>query len=350
MAVYEWWFYHAPFTIKDLVNTMFITVGTAGLYKCEKKSKEKEALFIVPITDSLQENLHSIIKDYKDKKISRYYYLSWMYEFEKLLYLIPKIIKKTNIDTIKIKENEILFETKAPKIVIEDDGSFRSPTFEMLNFGEYEPKIAALLFSILQDGDTILDIGAGIGWYSLNFSKNFPTSSIYAFEPIKELFQILEKNIKTNNATNVRIFNFGIDNSKRINKFYYLRNQHEYLKNIFHPMELDCRVRSLSEVVDFLDLKKLDFIKQDFKFKENAFLTSNENSIIDKFKPLIMFSLGQYCDEEFIKTFQKDLQLLENLGYEKLIIGEDLNHNVKKDRHYLLFHSEKHKNIIYKNI
>jgi len=65
----------------------------------------------------------------------------------------------------------------------------------MLDFGNYEPQLSEWISSILSNGDVIFDIGAEIGWYSLLLSKRFPKSKIYSFEPIDELFQILNKNI-----------------------------------------------------------------------------------------------------------------------------------------------------------
>ena len=62
---------------------------------------------------------------------------------------------------------------------------------------KYEPKV-------------ILDIGACIGLYSLNMSKILPKSNIYAFEPVKESFELIKKNIRNNNVKNITPINKGI--------------------------------------------------------------------------------------------------------------------------------------------
>ncbi len=344
MAGFEWLIYHTPLSLKDAFNTLCISVGTGGLYFYEKMNKEREEIYLVPTADSLQENLYSTILGYKDGKLSKYYYLTLMYEFEKLIDSFPDLIKNTTINTILINKNGVFFEIATPKIIIEDDSSFRCPTFEILNFGEYEPEVSELLFALLQDGDTILEIGAGVGWYSLGLSRRFPNSLIYSFEPIKDLFEILKNNIQLNAISNVQIFNSGIADFKGTKSFHYLRNQHEYLRSILQPIEQECPVDTLQQVVSSLKLSKIDFIKQELKVKEDVFLIHVED-IIEKFKPLIMFTLHEYWDRGHLEDFHKSIKALEIIGYKKIIINEKLKQNVTREKHYLFLHKDKHSNL-----
>jgi len=56
------------------------------------------------------------------------------------------------------------------------------------------------------DGWTVVDIGAGIGDFSLYAALEHPTNKVYAFEPFPESFSLLESNLQLNQATNVRAF------------------------------------------------------------------------------------------------------------------------------------------------
>ena len=60
------------------------------------------------------------------------------------------------------------------------------------------------------DGWTVIDIGAGIGDFSLYAALEHPTNKVYAFEPFPESFALLEKNLQLNQATNVRPFSEAI--------------------------------------------------------------------------------------------------------------------------------------------
>ena len=75
---------------------------------------------------------------------------------------------------------------------------------------EYEKKRMRQLvqFSKEINSEFFIDIGANIGFYSILLSKHF--KQIYAFEPNKRNFQVLKKNIKTNNLNNIKLFNYGL--------------------------------------------------------------------------------------------------------------------------------------------
>ena len=50
---------------------------------------------------------------------------------------------------------------------------------------------------------TIFDIGACVGLYSLNIANMSKDSKVYAFEPVKESFDIMEENIELNSIENI---------------------------------------------------------------------------------------------------------------------------------------------------
>jgi FkbM family methyltransferase len=57
----------------------------------------------------------------------------------------------------------------------------------------------------------IFDVGANVGQTSLMFSRNFPTASIYAFEPVKETYNRLQ--VAVRHLPNVRTFDCGLGES-----------------------------------------------------------------------------------------------------------------------------------------
>ena len=48
----------------------------------------------------------------------------------------------------------------------------------------------------LNDGDVILDVGANIGIFGVRAIQRIPNATVYAFEPVSEIFQTLEQNSK----------------------------------------------------------------------------------------------------------------------------------------------------------
>lgn len=72
----------------------------------------------------------------------------------------------------------------------------------------------------IRNDDVILDIGAHIGLFSLHASQFCKNGRIFCFEPIKENFEELEKNIKINNITNIIPFNLAVSNTTKKIKIY----------------------------------------------------------------------------------------------------------------------------------
>jgi FkbM family methyltransferase len=63
----------------------------------------------------------------------------------------------------------------------------------------WEPEETAFFISRLHAGDTVLDIGANIGWFSLVAAKHIgPTGVIHAFEPRPVTYSMLAKTIALN--------------------------------------------------------------------------------------------------------------------------------------------------------
>jgi len=71
------------------------------------------------------------------------------------------------------------------------------------------------------EGDTILDIGANIGYYSLIFSKLVgEKGSVYAIEPVNSNLSVLNLNLKENNAKNVKSYRLAFSDSEGISRIY----------------------------------------------------------------------------------------------------------------------------------
>jgi FkbM family methyltransferase len=72
--------------------------------------------------------------------------------------------------------------------------------------GNYEERIACLIESQLQHGNTVLDIGANVGVHCITMAKAVGnTGRVYAFEPIGYLRERLAQNLWINHLSNVEI-------------------------------------------------------------------------------------------------------------------------------------------------
>ena len=153
----------------------------------------------------------------------------------------------------------------------------------------------------------ILDIGANIGNHSLYFATVMHPQRIYSFEPIKETYEILQKNIEINNLNNVIIsFNIacGAESARGKRKNYDCNN-------IGGTSILECCEGEFDIcTIDSMKLKdKIALIKIDVEgFEENVILGALQT--IKMNKPVIMV---EAFDEA--NTFWNIYGLLSDLGY-----------------------------------
>lgn len=72
--------------------------------------------------------------------------------------------------------------------------------------------------SVITSKDVFVDVGANVGHFTLLAAKN--EAKVFAFEPVKNTFKKLEKNIELNNLQdNVVLYNVGVGNKNEILNF-----------------------------------------------------------------------------------------------------------------------------------
>jgi FkbM family methyltransferase len=62
----------------------------------------------------------------------------------------------------------------------------------------------------VQDGWNIIDIGAGLGDYTVLAARENPHGRVYAYEPFQESLKLLEDNLKLNQIQNVQVFSEAV--------------------------------------------------------------------------------------------------------------------------------------------
>src|SRR5215469_601345 len=83
---------------------------------------------------------------------------------------------------------------------------------------DYERAERDTLISLAKPGDILYDIGAYVGWYSVEFANRVPHSRVYAFEPIPEIRRELILN--TSHLNNITSYPMGLSDHSGIENFY----------------------------------------------------------------------------------------------------------------------------------
>ena len=137
---------------------------------------------------------------YLSGRINKPDYIETMYQSHHAkLFEYADYLKQTNIAHIEITDDSVVMTSRDKGVkMICPPGDFRVAPVEALNFLEYEPADSAMIMRLVSPEACVLDVGANMGWYSINIAKTYPSCKIHAFEPIPNTYSYLEQNIKLN--------------------------------------------------------------------------------------------------------------------------------------------------------
>ena len=153
----------------------------------------------------------------------------------------------------------------------------------------FEKFIVTFVKQFIDPAKNIIDLGANIGTHSVIYS-NYTNGIVFAFEPQKMCFDILNKNLELNNCHNVIAYNFGGSNENK--KFYMNANYNEkHNQGAFcisddGELEIECRV------IDELHIENVGYIKIDVEGHEYKTLLGLKHLIV-KNKPNIMIEIHE---------------------------------------------------------
>jgi FkbM family methyltransferase len=178
----------------------------------------------------------------------------------------------------------------------------------------------------LNDGDTVFDVGANIGLFTLFVHQQCKKAIVYAFEPAPPLFNILRINTALC-GTGVRLFNYGLSDrikeasftfypsSSGMSSFYADKQEEkEVLRSImlnqlrqgvagmeqlmqhaddllelrFQSQTFSCQLRTVSDVISRYDVERIDLLKIDVQKSELDVIAGIEEDDWRKIKQLVI--------------------------------------------------------------
>ncbi len=144
-------------------------------------------------------------------------------------------------------------------------------TLELATREVYEPLETALFQKEIRKGQTIVDIGANIGYYTLLAARLVgPQGRVYAFEPDPTNFALLQKNVEANGYTHVTLVNSAVSNkTQRMKLFLNPTNKgdHRLYDSKDGRASITVQTLRLDDFFRQLD-KKVHFIKMDIQGSE----------------------------------------------------------------------------------
>ncbi|MCU0606085.1 MAG: FkbM family methyltransferase [Candidatus Edwardsbacteria bacterium] len=174
--------------------------------------------------------------------------------------------------------------------------------------GVFEQKGTALVKRLVKPGQTVLDVGANIGYYAVIASRLVgPQGVVHAFEPTTIFADVLDRNLRENGVTNCEVHRFGFsDRSHRGNI-----KINESSATLHMPDDCPACTQqaiSLTTLNAFAArsrIKSVDFVKVDIDGHEPFFMEGAWRALA-KWKPILLlevsnlhYSLAGYSAWEF---------------------------------------------------
>ncbi|MFO0322354.1 MAG: FkbM family methyltransferase [Bacteroidota bacterium] len=304
--------------------------------------------------------INKIKFDYKNNLLSKNDFISKMYDCHQNLFEYVPFLKETEIKSIEIVAGVgVIFNTLPNGIkLLCVNNDRRSAPFEIMNFDVYEKGDSYILHKLIMKDFTVLDIGANIGWYSMNISKQLESGNIICFEPIPNTFDILKQNIEINEFKNIEINNLGLSDKDGELIFYLSNNtsvssSSENITQDQNSIEAKCRVMTLDNFLKNRLIKKIDFVKCDVEGAE-LFVYKGGRETIEKFKPIVFSEMLRKWSAAFGYHPNEIINFFKELNYSCFFTNNDYLKEIKvvvdetTATNFFFLHNEKHKNIIEK--
>lgn len=295
---------------------------------------------------------------FASKELEKPRYIETAYnDFHRILFEYSANLSGTDIREITITANSVVFTVRSSGIRIRCQlGDHRSPPFETFNFADFEPSESRMMQNLFEGCATFFDIGANIGWHSLNLAARHRDAKFYCFEPIPKTYSELLENIKLNSFSNISTYNIALSDSTGTQNFYYYQScsgnaSAVDLTERSDVCAIECRQTTLDDFSAEAALPRPDFIKCDVEGAELMVFMGALGTIRES-TPIIMAEILRKWSRKHGYEPNEIFELLRGEGYQafttdgyRLIPFEAMTEETL-DTNFFFLHRQRHCNKI----
>ncbi|MCK6541077.1 FkbM family methyltransferase [bacterium] len=297
-----------------------------------------------------------IQNQYRSGAIKKSEYIQAMYEKHNQLFEYTDLLRHTDIENITITSHGIVWTTRPHGLRwLTPKADKRSAPFEILNFAQYEPEYFSMMCRLLEPGMSVFDIGANIGWYSLNFSKVVSDLHVWAFEPVPGTYRELENNIQLNAAMRIKPHNLGL--SDRTGKLTFFVDPElstsasaVNITEAANAHETECALETMDNFCEQYGAKP-DFIKCDVEGAELMVYRGGKNTL-QTHKPIVCTEMLRKWAAKYNYHPNDIITFFKEMGYYCFLIQNDylapvtVVDETTVETNFIFLHRERHANKI----
>jgi FkbM family methyltransferase len=228
-----------------------------------------------------------------------------------LLSEIQKTVKVSVAENISVDINDLKFFMRPTP----------SASSILLADPLYEDEETRFVKQKIEKGDTVLDIGANFGWYTVHFARW--AAKVYSFEPIPFTYKELKDNIALNGCKNVEMINSAVGDKKGSINFFLPKtfggsataSEHNYFGE-----KIAVNMITLDKYAEENDIRP-DFIKADIEGGEFEMLQGGIKTLT-RFHPDLFLEIEEQHTNRFGYKPRDIISFLERLGYQNTKIGK----------------------------
>lgn len=180
----------------------------------------------------------------------------------------------------------------------------------------YEFNILQELDKYLTRDSVVVDIGANVGNHTIYWGKISKVKKIYAFEPVKSIFNILVKNVEINNLLGkVKLYNIGLSDKMSKGKIETYNLDILGGTSISEIDDGDLELNKLDNINEINEEQKIDFVKIDVEYFEKYVLLG-ASTFFTRYTPIVFIESYQGVNQyDFVYSYFKNLNYNEPLKF-----------------------------------
>jgi len=193
---------------------------------------------------------------------------------------------------------------------------------EKLLHGEFETGEIRFLGKLIERGMTAVDVGAHHGLHTLLASRmSGKEGRVLAFEPSARERARLGRHLRLNRCKNVRVFPYALGKERMQADFYVVEGQSDFCNSLRIPDVAEAvettqvEVRRLDQVLEELEVRRVDFVKIDAEGAELVVLEGAERLLERRPRPVLLVEVEDRRTRMWDYAAREIIEHLEAKGF-----------------------------------